>query len=276
MTQVKSFSLPAAGVNIAQVKVLILLNAEFRTRQMGACMFFLPVRDENPRRITPFINWLLIVANLLVFVIQLLLGDPFIINYAFIPLRFTAFLQGNGDLGALVTLLSAMFMHGSWGHIFGNMLFLWLFGDNVEEAYGHGGYLIFYLFCGLVATFAQYITAPESPVINLGASGAISGVMGAYILMYPRALVRIFFFPFSIFLGNLGVPAWLMLGLWFVAQLTPALQSIGDISGGGVAYWAHVGGFVAGVVVTLIVRPKRYPMPGYHNARLPQTSFRTQ
>lgn len=233
-------------------------------------MFLLPVRDENPRRITPWVNWLLIVLNIVVFGIQLVFGERFIEQWAFIPLRFNQFLGGSGDIQALLTVFSAMFMHGSFGHIFGNMLFLWLFGDNVEEAYGHLRYLVFYLFCGIAATFVQYATDPNSQIANLGASGAISGVMGAYILMYARARVQIFFFPFSIFLGNLGVPAWLMLGLWFLAQLTPALQSLGQISAGGVAYWAHVGGFVAGAIITMIVRPRCGREPRYHNAGLPQ------
>ncbi len=233
-------------------------------------MFLLPVRDENPRKITPFVNWTLIIVSFVVFGFQLLLGDQFIADWAFIPQQFSLLLNGSGNLQPLLTVFSAMFMHGSFGHIFGNMLFLWLFGDNVEEAYGHVRYFLFYLFCGTAATFVQYATDPSSQIVNLGASGAISGVMGAYILMFARARVQIFFFPFSIFLGNLGVPAWLMLGLWFLAQLTPALQSLGQISAGGVAYWAHVGGFVAGAIITMIVRPRCGREPRYHNAGFPQ------
>lgn len=231
-------------------------------------MFFLPVRDENPTSITPTVNRALIVANILVFLVELVLGDNFIMNWSFTPLRFTQFLNGNyGNIFAPLTVFTAMFMHASFGHIFGNMLFLYLFGDNVEDAYGHGNYLLFYLASGIFATAAQYFTDPASPITNLGASGAISGVMGSYILMYPTARVQIFFFPFSIFLGNLGVPAWLMLGLWFLAQLTPALQSMGQISGGGVAYWAHVGGFLAGVIMTIIFRPRRRRAPTFHDTR---------
>ncbi|MBC8160627.1 MAG: rhomboid family intramembrane serine protease [Roseiflexaceae bacterium] len=233
-------------------------------------MFFLPVRDENPRKITPYVNWMLIILNLVVFGFQLLLGERFIIEWSFIAQRLTQFTAGEGDPQVLLTFFSAMFMHGSFGHIFGNMLFLWLFGDNVEEAYGHARYLVFYLICGIAATIAQYVTDLSSPIPNLGASGAISGVMGAYILMYARAKVQIFFFPFSIFFGNIGVPAWLMLGLWFLAQLTPALTTMGQISGGGVAYWAHVGGFVAGLIITIIVRPHCGREPRYHNAGLPR------
>ncbi len=229
-------------------------------------MFLLPVRDENPTRRTPVVNRTLIIINLVVFFMELLLGNAFIAQWSFIPLRFTEFLSGSGDLVAPLTVISAMFMHGSWGHLFGNMLFLWLFGDNVEDAYGHGRYLLFYIVCGIFANAAQYFTGPDSPIINLGASGAIGGVLGAYMLMYPRAKVQLFFFPFSIFLGNLGVPAWLMLGFWFVGQLTPALQSIGDISSGGVAYWAHVGGFLAGLIITMIIRPRCRTSPVYHNA----------
>lgn len=236
-------------------------------------MSFLPVRDDNPTRTTPVVNRALIALCFLAFSLQILLGTPFVVEWSFIPARLTAFLVGNADPLAPLTLITAMFLHGGWGHILGNLLFLWLFGDNIEDAYGHLGYLAFYLACGALSFVAQYVTAPTSPVINLGASGAISAVMGAYILMYPRATVQIFFFPLSLLSGSFGVPAWLMLGLWFITQLSPAIQSLGQMSGGGVAYWAHICGFVAGLLITLALRPRRHVAPAFHTP-LRQRSYR--
>lgn len=125
-------------------------------------MFLLPVRDENPRQLAPIMNWAIIILNFVFFGLELLYGNDFVALWSFIPARFTAFLQGSGDILAPVTVLTAMFMHAGWGHILGNMLFLWLFGDNVEDAYGHAGYLVFYLVCGLGANVVQYITDTTS------------------------------------------------------------------------------------------------------------------
>jgi membrane associated rhomboid family serine protease len=214
-----------------------------------------PIGDDNPTRRTPVVNTLLIVANIVVFVVQLLQGTEFILRWAFIPARLTAVLDGIGGPEVLATIFTAMFMHASIGHIVGNLLFLYIFGDNVEDNFGHIPYLFFYLLCGVAATFAQYFTDPISTIPNLGASGAISGVLGAYIVLYPTVRVRLFIWPFSLFLGSLGLPAFLWIGFWFGMQLLPAVQTLGRMMNeGGVAFWAHVGGFVAGVLLVLVFR----------------------
>jgi membrane associated rhomboid family serine protease len=225
-----------------------------------------PIGDENPTRAVPIVNRALIAINIVVFLLEVLFGDSFILAWSFIPERFTAFLQGNSDAGVLVTVLTAMFLHAGIAHIIGNMLFLWIYGDNVEDAFGHGRYLLFYLLCGVAATALQYYFDPRSSIPNLGASGAISGVMGAYVLMYPWARVRVFFFPFSLFLGTFGIPALLLVGFWFIMQLSSGYQSLGMLREGGVAYWAHVGGFVAGFLLALIWprQRRRRQIPAYY------------
>jgi rhomboid family protein len=206
-----------------------------------------PVGDDNSqRRTTPVVTFVLIGLNVLVFLAELSGGDQFITNWAFVPARFSE------DPGAnAVTLFSAMFMHGGWLHLFGNMLFLWIFGDNVEDRFGHGKFLIFYLLAGLAATFAQYWVSPESGIPNVGASGAIAGVLGAYILLFPQSRV-------NVLLGRqiVAMPAFAVLGMWIVLQLVSGVGTIAatDESAGGIAYMAHIGGFVSGLLMTFLFR----------------------
>ncbi|MFD1913185.1 rhomboid family intramembrane serine protease [Halodurantibacterium flavum] len=207
-----------------------------------------PIRDHNPSEKTPFVTYALIVANVAVFLSYVpLLGNDrdlmmFFLRWGLVPQLLT---QGGGDWSTVVT---SMFLHGGWLHLAGNMLFLWIFGDNMEEEFGHFGFLLFYLASGVGAALWQYAAAPWSPVPMVGASGAIAGVMGGYLLLFPRARVDILFI-LIIFIRIFTVPAWLMLGLWFGFQL---LNSVGtDATGGGVAYWAHAGGFIVGFVLTL-------------------------
>lgn len=206
----------------------------------------LPFRDHNPSGRFPFVTVGLIAINVLVFLFQLLLDangllNAFFLTWAVVPADITQ----NPNLQEYLTLFTAMFMHGGFAHIGGNMLYLWIFGDNVEDTLGHFGYLGFYLICGLVATFAQIIFDPLSPIPNLGASGAIAGVLGAYLLLFPRARVDALVFRFVT-----TVPAFIVLGFWFVIQLFYGVASIGQTStGGGVAYWAHAGGFAAGAIL---------------------------
>jgi len=229
--------------------------------EWSLCM--LPVSDDNPTRGPAPINTIIIILNFMVFALQVFYGDAFVLRWAFIPARLTAFLSGNEGLQVILTIFSAMFMHGGIAHILGNMLFLWIFGDNIEDQFGHVQYLAFYLFCGIAATFTQYAIDPNSPIPNLGASGAIAGVLGAYLLMFPRVRVNLFVWPLSVLLAiftrspYLRLPAWLMLGLWFAMQLLLGVRGLSMISEGGVAFWAHIGGFVAGVVLTLFLRPSR-------------------
>jgi rhomboid family protein len=206
-----------------------------------------PVGDDNSqRRTTPVVTFVLIGLNVLVFLAELSGGNQFITNWAFVPARFSE------DPGAnAVTLFSAMFMHGGWLHLFGNMLFLWIFGDNVEDRFGHGKFLIFYLLAGLAATFAQYWVSPESGIPNVGASGAIAGVLGAYILLFPQSRV-------NVLLGRqiVAMPAFAVLGMWIVLQLVSGVGTIAatDESAGGIAYMAHIGGFVSGLLMTFLFR----------------------
>jgi membrane associated rhomboid family serine protease len=208
-----------------------------------------PVSDDNTRvRRLPVVTYGLIALNVLVFILELSGGDQFIKEWAFIPARFSA-----APAGEAVTLFTAMFMHGGWLHLFSNMLFLWIFGDNVEDRFGHLPFLVFYLLVGLAATFAQFAVSPESSVPNVGASGAISGVLGAYILMFPQSRV-------NVLLGRqiVAMPAVIVLGFWIVLQLFSGVGTIAytdetaDV--GGVAYMAHIGGFVAGVLLTFFFR----------------------
>jgi membrane associated rhomboid family serine protease len=226
----------------------------------------IPIGDINPTRRVPLCNYLLIAANIALFVYELSLGarlDAFIATWG-VPSNQVIALLG-GDLRLLVPVLLkslvSMFLHGGWLHIGGNMLFLWVFGDNVEDNFGSVAYLIFYLLCGFAAVLAQAFLTPSSSVPAIGASGAISGVLAAYLLLYPGASVRALLFIF-IFFTVVHVPAWLMIILWFGVQLLNGYASLTDAAQmtGGVAYGAHVGGFIAGLALTLFFRrPQRPP-----------------
>jgi membrane associated rhomboid family serine protease len=205
--------------------------------------------DDTARRSTPFVTYALIAINFLVFLLELNNGDDFIRQWSFIPARFSA-----DPAADIATIFSAMFMHGSWLHLGGNMLYLWIFGDNVEDEFGHLKYLVFYLLAGIAATFAQYAAMPGSNVPNVGASGAIAGVLGAYILMFPNARV-------NVLMGRavVAMPAIVVLGFWIVLQLISGVGSIVTTSSdvGGVAYMAHVGGFAAGFAMAFLFRGGR-------------------
>ncbi len=206
----------------------------------------LPIGDDNSgERSFPIVTYALIALNLLFFFVELSGGDPFVSKWAFVPSRFLA--HPSADFP---TLFTSMFMHGGWVHLGGNMLYLWIFGDNVEDRLGHGMFLVFYLICGLAATFAQLMVDPGSRVPNLGASGAIAGVLGAYILLFPRGTVRVL-------QGQqvVQMPALIVIGFLIVLQLFSGIGSIANTADtGGVAYMAHVGGFGAGCLLTLLLR----------------------
>lgn len=212
--------------------------------QLGA-MF--PIRDHNPSGATPYVTYALMVANVAIFVSYFaILSDnratyEFYNTWALIPARLN---EGSGYTG----LFTSMFLHGGWLHLAGNMLFLWIFGDNVEDEMGHIPYLIFYLACGVAAGVGQVITEPASVVPMVGASGAIAGVMGGYLLLFPKAKVDILII-FIVFFRIIPIPAWIMLALWFGMQFFGGLAS--DASQGGVAYWAHAGGFITGLILTV-------------------------
>jgi membrane associated rhomboid family serine protease len=204
--------------------------------------------DDTQRRTFPVVTYALIAMNVAVFLVELNGGDQFINEWAFIPARFSA-----EPAAYAVTIFTAMFMHASWFHLFGNMLFLWIFGDNVEDSFGHVQFLIFYLLAGVAATLAQFVMAPHSSLPNLGASGAIAGVLGAYILMFPQERVSVLLGPRII-----DMPAIVVIGLWIALQLFSGVGTIAHAHGttdvGGVAYVAHIGGFFAGFLLTFLFR----------------------
>ena len=211
-------------------------------------MFFPIGDDDTARRTVPLVTYALIALNVLFFFVELSGGDAFIVKWAFVPSRFLA-----NPFGDFLTLFTSMFMHAGWLHLGGNMLYLWIFGDNVEDRFGPIKFTIFYLLCGLAATFAQLAFSLGSNVPNLGASGAIAGVLGAYILLFPQGRVRVL-------QGQqvIHVPALIVIGMWIVLQLFSGIGSIADTAQtGGVAYMAHVGGFVAGFLLTFLFRGSR-------------------
>lgn len=208
-----------------------------------------PIRDHNPSENQPVVTIFLIAVNAVVFLISssLLQGDAalwaFYEQWAMIPARLSS---GNG----YYTLISSIFMHGGFLHLAGNLLFLWIFGDNLEDEMGHIGFLGFYLLCGVLANIAQIMADPNAAIPTVGASGAIAGVMGGYLLLFPRARVDILLI-LIVFFKVFPVPAWLMLGLWFALQLVNGVGA--DTSAGGVAYWAHAGGFLVGFLFAIPV-----------------------
>jgi membrane associated rhomboid family serine protease len=217
----------------------------------GGKAAIIPIRDTIPSSRVPVVNFALIAANVIVFLYQVSLGEeilPFVERYAVIPAR----LLGGGPLSAreLMTPVTAMFLHAGWLHMLGNMLYLHIFGDNVEDTLGHGTFLCFYLACGVASFAVQILFQPASAVPNLGASGAIAGVLGAYFVRFPRARV-VTLLPLFVVFTMVEIPAVVFLGLWFLFQFLSGAVSLGRASAasGGVAWWAHIGGFVAGAVL---------------------------
>jgi membrane associated rhomboid family serine protease len=216
----------------------------------------IPIRDENPTRAVPFVNYLLIAANIAAFVWEWLLiqregSTAIIAGYGLVATRLVS-----DPLGEAFTIFTSMFMHGGLEHLGGNLLFLYIFGDNVEDSLGHVRYVLFYALCGVIAAAAQMFTGLDSPVAMVGASGAISGVLGAYMVLYPRApILMLNTIPLLWLFWGLffSAPAWLVIGYWFVfSNLMPAVASLGIESVGGVALFAHIGGFLGGL---LLIRP---------------------
>jgi membrane associated rhomboid family serine protease len=221
----------------------------------------IPLRDIIPSRTTPVVTISLIAVNVLVFLYELALGrgvDAFTLYWGLVPAAFS-----------WVTVLTSMFLHGGIMHVAGNMLYLWIFGDNVEDRMGHGRFLVFYLLCGAAAALAQTITQPDSVIPMVGASGAIAGVMGAYFVLYPRSRI-VTLVPLFFFFQVIEVPAILFLGIWFIMQFVSGLGSILTVASGqaagGIAFWAHVAGFVAGISgVVVFRRPERQRVEWWHD-----------
>ncbi|HMA96839.1 MAG TPA: rhomboid family intramembrane serine protease [Polyangiaceae bacterium] len=213
----------------------------------------IPLRDDNPTRTVPFVTYLIIAMNVVVWgwqVVSEWSGVSWLTAaYGVVPRRLFA-----DPLGEAFTIVSSMFMHGDWGHIAGNMLFLYVFGDNVEDRLGHSRYIAFYVLSGACAALAHAAIDPSAMTPMVGASGAIAGTLGAYMVLYPRAPIVVLnpiVIPFWFIFGpTLVLPAWLMVGLWFIYNLIPGIASIGVASGGGgVAFFAHIGGFLAGLMM---------------------------
>ena len=253
-----------------------------------------PIRDDNPQVLIPYGTYAIIVLNALVWVFVQRLGMTVplaesICSFGLIPAELLNRLaepvqvQLGEGLACVIggssgwhTTLTSMFMHGGWMHIIGNMWFLWIFGDNVEDSMGTRRFVVFYLLCGLAAAGLQIATNPGSVVPMVGASGAIGGVMGAYIVLYPRVHVHMLLF-LGFFVTTFAVPAVVMLGYWLLLQLVSGVFSLGA-QGGGVAFWAHVGGFVAGMALILAFRDRRllarHPYHGWRQSRAPTQSWR--
>jgi membrane associated rhomboid family serine protease len=221
----------------------------------------LPIGDDDSgRRLTPTVTYALIAANVLFFLLELNSGEAFIERWAFVPSRFLA-----NPGGEFATIFTSMFMHAGWLHLLGNMLYLWIFGDNVEDRLGHALFFVFYILCGIGATFAQLMFSLGSNIPNLGASGAIAGVLGAYLVMFPGKRV-------NVLLGRVVTPmsALIVIGFWIVIQIfsqVSAFTASSQTEGGGVAYMAHIGGFATGILLTFLLGGTRRTLP-------PTTSYR--
>jgi membrane associated rhomboid family serine protease len=217
----------------------------------------IPVRDEIRTRETPVVNYLLITVNVLVFLWMFLMSDTaleaFFYELAMIPANF---MDGGLNSGDVIDIFTSMFMHAGLAHVGGNMLYLWIFGDNVEDRLGHGRYLVFYLVGGVVASLTHFLTDPYSTVPTVGASGAIAAVLGAYLVLFPGSRV-VTLIPFGYFSRLTVVPAIIVLGMWFILQLFDGVAALGGADVGGVAVWAHIGGFVAGMLMAKLLPTKR-------------------
>ena len=214
----------------------------------------IPLHDDNPTTITPIVTITFILACVLVFLYQVSLpddaGELFVFQYGAIPsvvFGQAALPAEVGQFPAALSLLTSMYLHGGWLHLIGNMLYLWIFGNNIEDVMGHKRFIAFYVLCGILAALSHALTDPSSSVPMIGASGAISGVLGAYLLLFPRSRVLVII-PLGFFSRMMYVPAGFVLGLWFVMQVLSGGMSFGR-AGGGVAFFAHIGGFVAGMAL---------------------------
>jgi membrane associated rhomboid family serine protease len=234
-----------------------------------------PLRDDNPVSITPVLTVALIAVNVLIFMYQVSLGpgvEAFVYQYGSIPavvLGTRHLPEGLSAVPPHLSLITSMFLHGGFMHLLGNMLFLWIFGNNIEEAMGRIRFILFYLLTGVAASLTHVLINPQSTLPSIGASGAISGVLGAYVLLYPRARVLTLVF-LGFFVRLMYIPAGFMLGIWFVMQLLSGSMS-GEESGGGVAFWAHIGGFVAGMLLVGLFKRREirfFNPPVYHSSMI--------
>ena len=218
----------------------------------------IPYRDDNPINIIPVSTILIISLNLLVFIMQLFSGEDsrsIVYSYGAIPQNVIGF-QSNQPIPAYLTILTSMFMHGGVLHIAWNMLYFWIFGNNIEERLGHIRFILFYLFCGIAAALSHILLSPDSNVPMIGASGAVSGMLGAYILLFPMAQVRTIVL-LGFYITVVRIPALIVIGFWAIIQVVSGLLSQGNVAQGGIAFFAHVGGFVAGLFTIKLWQPRR-------------------
>lgn len=220
----------------------------------------LPLSDKNPTKRFALVNLALIAANIAVFIYQSFYtpqgASAFIQRFGFVPqLLSNVDRMPLGDAGWVpITLLSGIFLHGGWFHLGSNMLFLWIFGDNVEDRLGHGRYLLFYLLCGLLASLAHFCVHPASSLPTIGASGAVAGVLGAYLLLFPRARIRTLVVVI-IYIQIIYLPAWFLITIWIITQILSAYTELAGAQAAGVAWFAHIGGFVAGILLVIALKP---------------------
>ncbi len=222
----------------------------------------IPLKDRNPTHRFPLVTISLIAVNIAAWIYQLSLGEgrweQFFLDYGLVPAALYEALNHADQWPALFPLGTSLFLHGGWMHVLGNMLYLWVFGDNVEDKLGHVRFFIFYLLCGVFASGMHVVADPGSTIPTIGASGAISGVLGAYVLLFPKARV-LTLIPIFVFIQVVELPALVVLGMWFVLQFLNGMVSIGmgNAGMGGVAWWAHIGGFVAGMLLVLPLKKYR-------------------
>ena len=218
-----------------------------------------PYKDDNPTNIFPFVTIGIIVLNVIVFLFQLMAdvdGKRIVYAYGAIPRNIVTF-ESAQPIHPVLTIFTSMFMHGGFFHIFGNMLYLWIFGNNIEDRLGHFRFILFYLFCGVIAALSHTLSAPGSGVPMIGASGAISGVLGAYILLYPMARIHTLIF-LGFFVQSVQIPALIVIGFWAIIQVVNGLISQGMPGQGGIAWFAHAGGFLAGLITIKLWQPRRF------------------
>lgn len=215
----------------------------------------IPIRDQIPTRRVPVVTYLLIALNIIVFIFQYLAGpnqEELVYQFALIPANF----QNGITITNIMDIFTSMFMHGGWAHLGGNMLYLWIFGDNVEDSMGSVKFLLFYLAGGFIASVTHILSNPGSSVPTVGASGAIAAVLGAYLILYPSSRV-LTFIPIGFFMRLTAIPASIVLGFWFILQLFNGVLALGAADVGGVAFWAHIGGFVTGLLLAKLLSNQR-------------------
>lgn len=224
-----------------------------------------PIYDENPTNSVPWVTLILIIVNVLVFIYELSLQSagklqPFLQTAALVPYEIThaAKLSANVPNIGILAIFTSIFMHAGWLHIIGNMWYLWIFGNNIEDTLGHINYLFFYLLCGAGGAVAHIVSQPNSQIPTLGASGAIAGVLAAYLFLFPHAKI-LTVIPIFFFIQLIDIPAVLLIGIWFVIQLISGVGSLSVQSSGGVAWFAHIGGFITGFILVFILPKKNHP-----------------